>query len=105
MYTVFDGAQILLAMMGMRCALFLFRYAVLEGRRDPAMIPGSQKQLNIAFPKLTASYCHEARYRTLRMGKPALFRGCKTSTKINSCTAAGANSASDWSAGTGARTN
>jgi len=56
MYTVFDGAQILLAMMGMRCALFLFRYAVLEGRRDPAMIPGSQKQLNIAFPKLTMSY-------------------------------------------------
>jgi hypothetical protein len=56
MYTVCDGAQKLLAMMGMRCALFLFSYAVLEGRGDPCHDPGQPKQLNIAFPKLTASY-------------------------------------------------
>jgi hypothetical protein len=48
------------------------RFAVLEGRGDPAMIPDNQKQLNIAFLKLTAGY---ARYGTLRMDKPAVFRG------------------------------
>jgi hypothetical protein len=35
----------------------------------PAMIPADQKQLNIAFPKLTMSYVARKRYRTVRIGK------------------------------------
>jgi hypothetical protein len=40
--------------------------------RGPCHDPGQPKQLNIAFLKLTAGY---ARYGTLRMDKPAVFRG------------------------------
>jgi len=45
-----------LAMMGMRCALSYLATQSWKRCGDPAMIPDDQKQLNIAFPKLTMTY-------------------------------------------------
>ncbi len=70
-------------MMGMRCVLFLFSYAVLEAvRGTSSMIPDNQKQLKHRISKAYSELRLEERYRTLRMGKLALFSGCTTSTTI-----------------------
>jgi len=61
-----------LAMMGMRCALSYLATQSWKRCGDPAMIPDDQKQLNIAFYRISIAYNdlrHEERYRTLRMGK------------------------------------